>query len=235
MLQLFIVGCGKIYNSLKTQLVMKRLFLFFMAVGFAAAAYGQANEPFCCVTPGAELKYVTTDAKGKNETGRSVTKINSVSGLNGNYTISQTVTTYVNGTQLMAPMEITTTITDGNASVALGGGIAVEVNSNIPVIPANLEVGMELQCGDIVMNVAGIKTTQSIESHKVVTREELTTDAGTFDCFVVEQVYTAQVAFVKVKGSQKVWYARGVGNVKTETYNKKGKLASRQTLISFTK
>ncbi len=214
---------------------MKRIYLFLMAVCLTAAAYGQSREPFCCVTPGAELKYVTTDAKGKNETGSSVTKINSVSGSDGNYTISQTVTVYANGTQLMQPMEIKTTITDGNASVALGGGLAVDINSKVPVIPANLEVGMELECGEIVATVSGIKTTQTITSHKVVAREELTTPAGTFDCFVVEQVYTAQVAFVKVKGIQKVWYARGVGNVKTETYDKKGKLASRQTLTSFTK
>ncbi len=214
---------------------MKRIHLFLTAVCLTAAAYGQSREPFCCVTPGAELKYVTTDAKGRNETGSSVTKINSVSGSDGNYTISQTVTVFTNGAQLMQPMEIKTTITDGNASVALGGGLALDINSDIPVIPANLEVGMELECGEIVATAAGIKTTQTISSHKVVAREELTTPAGTFDCFVVEQVYTAQVAFVKVKGIQKTWYARGVGNVKTEIYDKKGKLASRQTLTSFTK
>ncbi len=212
---------------------MKRIYLFLMAVCLTASAYGQSREPFCCVTPGAELKYVTTDAKGKNETGSSVTKINSVSGSNGDYTISQTVTTYANGTQLMQPMEIKTTITGGNASVALGGGTAVDINSKVPVIPADLEVGMELDCGEIIVTAAGLKTTQTIESHKVVARENLTVPAGAFDCFVVEQVYTAQVAFVKVKGIQKIWYARGVGNVKTEIYNKKGKLASIQTLVSM--
>ncbi len=214
---------------------MKRVLLFIMALGYAAAAYGQANEPFCCVTPGAELKYVTTDAKGKKETGSSVTKINSVSGSNGNYTISQTITTYANGAQLMQPMEVTTKVSGGNASVALGGGIAVETDSDIPVIPADLEVGMELKCGTVKVSISGITSEQIIESHKVVAREDLTTAAGTFDCYVVEQVYTTQVAFIKAKGSQKIWYARGVGNVKTETYDKKGKLVSVQALASYTK
>ncbi len=213
---------------------MKKTILTLMAVCLAALAWGQEKEPFCCVTQGAELKYVTTDAKG-NETGTSVTKINSVSGADGNYQISQTITLYMNGTQFMKPMEITSTIKDGNASVALGGGMAVEMSSAVPLIPARLAVGLELDCGEIVATVAGIKTTQIIESHKVVAREELTTPAGTFDCYVVEQVYTAKMAFIKAKGSQKVWYARGVGNVKTETYDKRGKLSSAQILTSFTK
>ncbi len=205
-----------------------------MAVCLATLVWGQEKEPFCCVTQGAELKYVTTDAKG-NETSTSVTKVNSVSGADGNYQVNQTITLYMGGTQFMKPMEIDAVIKDGNASVALGGGMAVEMSSSVPVIPARLAVGLELDCGEIVVTVAGIKTTQTIESHKVVAREELTTPAGTFDCYVVEQVYTAKMAFIKAKGSQKVWYARGVGNVKTETYDKRGKLSSAQILTSYTR
>ncbi len=205
-----------------------------MAMGIAAVAWGQANEPFCCVTQGAELKYVTTDAKGA-ETGTSVTKINSVIGANGQYQITQTITTYVNGVQLMSPMEVTAFVTDGNASLALGGGMAIELTSQVPVIPSDLAVGKDLGCGEIVMTMAGIKTTQTIESHKVVSRENLTTPAGTFDCFVVEQKYTAKMAFVKVKGIQKIWYSRGVGAVKTETYDKKGNLSTSQVLTSYTR
>ena len=206
-----------------------------MAVCYTVFAYSQNYEPFCCVTQGAELKYVTTDAKGKKETGSSVTKINSVTGANGNYTVSQTVTVYANDTQVVPPMKVTAVINNGNASLALGGGMAIDINSSVPVIPADLSVGKELACGDIVVNMNGIKSTQTIHTHKVVAQETLTTPAGTFDCYVVEQNYTAKVAFIKVTGSQKIWYARGIGNVKTEVYDKKGKLASIQTLTEFTK
>lgn len=211
---------------------MKRVIFSIIALYMAIGLPAQNREPFCCVKQGAELKYQTTDAKG-NETSTSVTKITDVSGFDGNYTLTQTITVFVNGTQMFQPMSVTTTITDGNASMALGGGMAVDITSDVPFIPSNLSVGQELSTGTMIINMNGIKTTQEISSHKVVGQEEINTPAGTFDCFVVEQEYVATVAFMKVKGSQKIWYARGVGNVKTETYDKKGKISSRQILVSI--
>ena len=35
---------------------------------------------------------------------------------------------------------------------------------------------------------------------------------------------------IKVNGSMKTWYARGIGAVRTDTYDKKGKLSSSQIL-----
>lgn len=210
---------------------MKRVIISVVALFIAMGLVGQNRDPFCCVKQGAELKYQTTDAKG-NETGTSVTEIIEATGSGGNYNLTQTVTLFANGTQIFSPMTVSTTVTDGNASIALGGGAAIEVSSDVPFIPSDLSVGQELATGTMVINMSGIKSTQEITSHRVVGHEELTTPAGTFDCYIVEQEYVAKVAFIKAKGSQKVWYARGVGNVKTETYDKKGKLASRQILVS---
>lgn len=212
---------------------MKKTVLFVMALCLGLNLMAQEKEPFCCVKQGAELKYVTTDAKG-NETGTSTTKVTAAAGSDGNYNIAMTITLYVNGNQMFNPMNVTTTVTDGNASVALGGGAAIEMTTDVPLIPARLAVGLELGTGSIVMNMGGIKTTQEIHTHKVVGREQLTTPAGTFDCYIVEQTYTAKMAFIKAKGSQKVWYARGIGNVKTETYDKRGKLSTQQILVSAT-
>ena len=212
---------------------MKRTVLFVMAMCLGLNLMAQEKEPFCCVKQGAELKYVTTDAKG-NETGTSVTKVTAATGSDGNYNVAMTITLYVNGNQMFSPMNVTTTVTDGNASVALGGGAAIEMTTDVPLIPARLAVGLELGTGSIVMNMGGIKTTQEIHTHKVVGREQLTTPAGTFDCYIVEQTYTAKMAFIKAKGSQKVWYARGIGTVKTETYDKRGKLSTQQILVSAT-
>lgn len=204
-----------------------------MALCLVTLVWGQEKEPFCCVTQGAELKYATTDATGK-ETGTAVTKINKVSGTNGNYEMEQTITLYVNGKKLIG-MDINSTVKDGAASLALGGGAAVEVDGNVPLIPADLSVGQELDCGEVKMKMGAITAKQDISSHKVVAQESLTTPAGTFDCYVVEQVYTAKMGFIKAKGTQKIWYARGVGNVKTEVYDKKGKISSTQILTAYNK
>lgn len=209
---------------------MKQLLLSIVAFCFAAHAWCQ--EPFCCVTEGAELGYVTTDAKG-NETSTSLTRLQSVKGADGDYEIVQTITLYVNGKQMLQPMEIKSAVKGGNASLALGGGAAIDVSSDVPLIPAQLEVGSELNCGEMKVNMGGIKATQTITEHKVVGQEELTTPAGTYDCYIVEQKYTSKLGFIKAKGSQKIWYARGIGNVKTEMYDKRGKLSSKQILTSY--
>lgn len=179
-----------------------------------------------------EMEYTTTNAKGK-ATGSAITVIDKVSGANGNYDIIQTVTLYDSkGDQLTNPITSEVSVVDGNASIALGGGVAIEV-SNAPLIPSRLDVGTELQCGEITINVNGLNVKQDITFNKVVAREEITTTAGTFDCYVVEQNYVTKLGPIKVEGVQKTWYARGVGNVKTETYDKKGKVASIQTLTAL--
>ncbi len=208
---------------------MKKTILTMMALCLVTLVWGQ--EPFCCVTQGAELKYATTDAKG-NETGTAVTQIKSVTGSDGNYEMEQTITLYVNGKKLIS-MDINSTVKDGAASLALGGGAAIEVGGDVPLIPADLSVGQELACGEVKMKMGVITAKQDISSHKVVAEETLTTPAGTFDCYVVEQVYTAKMGIIKAKGTQKIWYARGVGNVKTEIYDKKGKLSSTQLLTEL--
>lgn len=198
-------------------------------------ASAQSGEPFCCVTEGAELTYASTNPKGKETGSVTVTKIKSVSGREGNFDITQVVTLYEKGEQLLAPTEIQASVKGGNVSVALGGGAVIQASGNVPVIPSRLEEGMDLGTGEMVVTMGIIKATQTITSHKVIAKEEVTVPAGTFDCFVVEQQYTSKLGPIKSKGIQRIWYARGVGNVKSETCDPKGKVVSVQVLKEFKK
>lgn len=203
---------------------MKKPILFIVLILTAVNMFAQ--RPYCCITPGAELEYSIIDTKG-NVTAGSKSTVISATGSNGNYDIVMTVETAG-----LAPMEVATKIRGGNASVNVGG-IAIDVDGKVPFIPSKLAVGMELDCGTVTVDVSGIRTTQNIHSNRVIGREELSTDAGTFKCYIVEQVYDAVAFGFKVKGTQKTWYARGVGMVKLETYDAKGKLIQTQVLTSY--
>jgi hypothetical protein len=187
-----------------------------------------AQRPYCCITQGAEMEYSIFDSKGDRTVGSKSTVI-SASGSNGNYDI--VMKTEAPG---MPPMEVSTIIRGGNASVNMGGA-SVVIDGKIPFVPTRLAVGMELDCGTVTVKMMGIESTMVINSNKVIGREELTTDAGTFKCYIVEQQYQATAMGFKSKGVQRTWYARGVGMVKMETFDGKGRLAQTQLLTSFSR
>lgn len=118
--------------------------------------------------------------------------------------------------------------------------MTVDIKQNGVVIPKSLEAGQTLADGSIIMNAStnGIKVMGIevyITDRKVEKIEKLTTTAGTFDCAVVSYKVSTKMGFVNTTGSGKDWYAKEVGCVKSETYDKKGELSNRTVLTSFNK
>ena len=94
-------------------------------------------------------------------------------------------------------------------------------------IPNNLSVGQDLKDADMLMtlNMAGMnmKMTMNLINRKVESKESITTSAGTFDCYVIS--YTSEFKMgIKQTFMAKDWIAEGVGVVKSESFNKNGKL-----------
>ena len=67
----------------------------------------------------------------------------------------------------------------------------------------------------------------------VTTGQSVTTNAGTFDCIRVDSEDGAQITVLKVNASSKQWWKLGVGAVKYESYNKKGKMTLNRELYSI--
>ena len=104
----------------------------------------------------------------------------------------------------------------------------VQVDASKFEIPdMDAPAGTTLDDGTLAINVdtgmIAVKMNIEITDRKVEKREELTTPAGTFDCIVLTQtIYTKMM--IKVTASSKEWYSENVGMVRSESYNKKGKL-----------
>lgn len=208
---------------------MKKLLLLFVMFAGAASLFGQT--PYCCTTKGAELTYTDYDAKGR-ETGTTVTvykDVNMISELD--YDVVMETTVNVDG--VVQTMETTMEVRNGNAMISMGQG-NIDLTATDPEllrIPNKLAVGYKLPLGEMIVNVSGFRVKSTVTENEVIDREEITTPAGTFKCYVVQQTYEGRVMGIKSSTTSKIWYARGIGMVKTESYSK-GELFSTSVLTS---
>jgi hypothetical protein len=97
--------------------------------------------------------------------------------------------------------------------------------------PSSLSIGQTLKDGTITISAANapmaMKTVISITDRKVEGKESVTTPAGTFDCFKISAKVTVQSVVgvtMTFHLTSMDWIAPKVGTVKTESYNKNGKL-----------
>ncbi len=112
------------------------------------------------------------------------------------------------------------------------------------IIPSNLSVGDKLpdtegnftvKMGDSDMAVSS--TDIHMNNREVIAQERITTPAGTFDCLKIKQdIETAiKVMMINRKESAKgeLWIAEGVGVVRFNDYDRKGKLRSYTLLTKY--
>lgn len=117
------------------------------------------------------------------------------------------------------------------------GEIAVEgVDLSFPSV---MQVGQTLPDGDITFRLTTSAIPMTLLSVKIVNRkvegiENITTAAGTFECFKVS--YDVELkALMKISSRAIQWVAKDVGAVRTESYNKSGKLTGYTVLTQFSR
>ena len=120
--------------------------------------------------------------------------------------------------------------------VAMGAykDMKMEVDAtNYEVPDMDASPGTKLDDASLEVQVAGIfNMIINTTDREVLAREEIETPAGTFDCLVLTQT-TQSKMIVKVQSTTKEWYAPGVGLVRSESYNKKGKLTGYSELTAL--
>ena len=72
--------------------------------------------------------------------------------------------------------------------------------------------------------IANVK--MSGEKRRIVGTERIETNAGTFDCFVMEETLVTKAMLMKEVEKTKSWFAYGIGLVKEITYDKNDKVIS---------
>lgn len=114
-----------------------------------------------------------------------------------------------------------------------GGQMSSYNNMDVAVDATEFEIpsmdeapGTQLADGSLKValgGAVGLNMTINITDRKVEARESITTPAGNFDCVVLSQNISTKM-LIGVKGSSKEWYSENIGMIRSESYNKKGKL-----------
>ncbi|GBU21627.1 hypothetical protein R80B4_01525 [Fibrobacteres bacterium R8-0-B4] len=120
---------------------------------------------------------------------------------------------------------------------ALSGGKDIQITGTQMVMPSKLEPGDKIKDSNVSMtlSMAVGKVTADVATigQKCTGIETVTVPAGTFECRKVERKSVTEADMVvKITRVDKstVWYARGIGAVKSLTYDENGKLKASSEL-----
>lgn len=215
---------------------MKILALFF-SLFLALQSWAQDLLPFVCINEGAELLQVNYDAKGK-EISRSTIVVNQF--LKGsdyeNFTLVET------HTDKDTSVVITSTVKDGviEVDVPTPEGMDIDLSQFADLPPYNIYVGQKLRTGSFNINLGqeegvDISININVTKNEVIDQQSITVPAGTFDCYVIEKIMTIKFFLFKETIFSREWTARGIGTVKEEFYDKRGKKLENYTVLESIK
>jgi len=226
---------------------MKKLILFTAIILIASGL--NAQEIFFPTKEGTVLKYKTFDKKDK-VTGTMQYTINHLK-INGNdMDITYLVESIDPKDKLVFKEEITIQQKGDKIYFDMSNFInkaAFQQDGTIPgeieITGNNLEVPTNPNPGDVLpdanvemalkMGFVNMKMSANVTNRKVEAIEDITVAAGTFKGYKFTCDVNSTVIGIKVNSKNTDWYAKGVGIVKTESYDKNGKLLSRTELIEL--
>lgn len=115
----------------------------------------------------------------------------------------------------------------------------VSVDANDMMYPTSLSAGESLPDASITVSAGSggmslLNMVINITNRKVIGSESVTVPAGTFDCYKLTYDVETKMMF-KINNTVSEYINKGVGNVKTETFDKKGKLVSTMQLVELKK
>lgn len=117
--------------------------------------------------------------------------------------------------------------------------ISINISFDEITIPSDLSVGKKLADGSVTVEFVGgpivITNTTNITNREVTAHEEISTPAGKFKCYKVEQDISNKMGFITVQVHSIDWIKEGTGTIRSESYNKKGNLQTVTELVEIIK
>ena len=113
----------------------------------------------------------------------------------------------------------------------------ITISGDPLLIPNNLEVGQTLPdaSSEVQASTDGLKLPKfiyTLSDRKVESQEELEVPAGTFNCYKITYSLSFKAVIARNLTISE-WYAKGVGLIKSETYNKKKRLVAQSILTKL--
>ena len=214
---------------MKKILFVSAILLFCIEVSHAQLVYFPSEE-------GLTMEYVNKNAKDK-VTGYVAYKLQKVEAQDElNFTVKyQMLLMDSKHKETVSPVDATVRVVNGtvhmDAASAVGNIVEnLEIKGNGLIIPHDAKAGQKL---DDISASLGTMVTSSYTNVTVTGVEQLTTYAGTFDTVRIDMDMSGKALFIKIEGTSTQWYAKGIGHVRTISYDKKGKISSTMELVKL--
>lgn len=204
---------------------MRTLSKYLSALAFLSlTTLTHAQAPYACVTKGTTLEYANYNEADKVQgyTRRDIVAVSDLSGGNYDLRIENSKVKKPGKKKAGKGMQLTIhEIRQGSAQafpMDSEGAVSVMEGQEVFLLPNKLAVGYQLPIGDVRLDTGGIPSVATVTENEVIGREEITTPAGKFKCYVLKQTMTSSLMGVPgMAMTTKSWYCRGVGIVKSET------------------
>ena len=216
---------------------MKKFFSVALAAVFAISTVveAQAQKPFFLDKVGAEAEYAIKNPNGvvTSYTKSVVTDISYTDSLN--FIVTYTYERFDgNRNPEAAPGTYACTIKEGATyyeRVSEGPGLGTV--GTLPSYPARLSKGM-VMAYSYSYAVMGVKMDGTNSGRDtVVGMESVTTPAGTFYCYKINHETSSKDMLQTVTSKSASWIVEGVGTVKSESYDRRGRLLGSTELVSL--
>lgn len=218
--------------------------IFILSMPLKSLAQSDCN-PYLLLDEGRKWTTANYNAKDKYQ-GKQSYEVLSVSEEDGTITANVMLTSYDKKDKMVMEKEVEFTCKDGVVEMDMSKYIPeetmesfknmdVEMEFEAITIPENLEVGQYLEDGGVTMTIAGpmqMKMEIKIQDRKVMSKEEIEVPAGTYDTYKINSIIKFD-AMITRETKNIEWIANNVGVVRSEQYDKNGKLNSYTVLMEI--
>ncbi len=224
---------------------MKKLLFLAAVIISAQQISAQECDMFIPLRPGAELSYAYYNKPGVVES-TAKTTILEKSSIPGGVNVKLNTEAFDKDGKSVVKFDYNMKCQNGVFYVDMRSMLAnmdVKDISNFSVeskdlqFPSRMSAGQILSDASLLMKMsAGFMTmsiTVDIINRKVESVETITTPAGTFECYKITYDSNSKVLMIKTQNHIVEWYAKNVGLVRSESYDKKGKLTNITELTSL--
>lgn len=197
----------------------------------ALCASAAAQDTWFCDKPGTKLSYVKKDAKGAPEGVICEYTVKDKKVENGRTTIIYDIA--IPGMPATNGCSVWTEngLFHSDAQAAIGQvGAGLKAEGNAPVVPVNPSIGDQL--ADCSIKIESLMLTTEYKKIKFTANGYITVPAGSFDCWCLEYDVVDTAMGLKAESHVQQWMAKGIGDVKVITTDKRGRVLSERQLTS---
>ncbi|MDY0015030.1 MAG: hypothetical protein RBS13_02365 [Bacteroidales bacterium] len=221
---------------------MKKLFVILVMIGITSVVIAQ--QPYFPTKKGSILEYVSKDGKGKiigytRMTVKDITKTGASQTITmSNQSFDAKKTPQGEANVFKVSIMEDKIIFDPQAMFPQNIEATIEYAGKGNTIPTRMIVGDTWPDAEATMTMdmgfTKMVSTVKLTERKVLAKEKISVGAGTYECYKVQQIAIISTPMGSpMKQKHIMWYAEGLGHVKSEVYKENNQLISIEELNSI--